>query len=494
LNDPSILIQDAFVAGNWVKKEKTFAVTAWTDLAELIPFPEPSTAQTLVNVADCSVDDFRHAIRTAYDAQSAYYEQTTAAQRGAFLRRWYEAVLKNVEDLATILSLENGKTLEKAKGEVLYAASFISWFAEEATRSYGYTIPSSLPNTTLVSVREPVGVCGIITPWNFPAAMITRKVAPAVAAGCAVVIKPPSETPLTALALAKLAERCQIFPNILHVCPTKDRAAASELATSSLVNKISFTGSTGVGKILAKLATGTLKKVSLELGGNAPLIVFDDADLDLAVEGAMVCKFRCSGQTCVCANRILVQKGVVEAFTQKLVTAVSKLKMGPGLDLSTTQGPLINQAAVDKVLEHIEDGVKHGCKIETGGKQPQRPGFFCEPTVLSGAKVNMKVASDETFGPLAAIFEFDSEEDGLRLANNTEFGLAGYFFSSNANRCTRVARRMQVGMVGVNTGKISAAEAPFGGVKESGYGREGSLYGMEEYQVIKSITTGNLNS
>ncbi|KAI7231785.1 aldehyde dehydrogenase [Hortaea werneckii] len=288
--------------------------------------------------------------------------------------------------------------------------------------------------------------------------MITRKVAPALAAGCAVVIKPPSETPLTALALAKLAERCQVFPNILHVCPTKDRAAASELATSSLVNKISFTGSTGVGKILAKLATGTLKK------------------------------------TCVCANRILVQKGVVEAFTQKLVTAVFKLKMGPGLDSSTTQGPLINQAAVDKVLEQFEDGVTHGCRIEIGGKQPQTPGFFCEPTVLSGAKVNMKVASDETFGPLAAIFEFDSEEDGLRLANNTEFGLAGYFFSSNANRCTRVARRMQVGMVGVNTGKISAAEAPFGGVKESGYGREGSLYGMEEYQVIKSITTGNLNS
>jgi succinate-semialdehyde dehydrogenase/glutarate-semialdehyde dehydrogenase len=392
-----------------------------------------------------------------------------------------------------ILSLENGKTLDEAKGEVIYAANFVSWFAEEATRSYGYTIPSSMPNTTLVSMKEPVGVCGIITPWNFPAAMITRKIAPAFAAGCAVVIKPPSETPYTALALTKLAKRAGIFPGILHVLPTKDRSAATELATSSLVNKISFTGSTGVGKMLAKLAAGTLKKVSLELGGNAPFIVFDDADLDLAVEGAMICKFRCSGQTCVCANRLFVQKGIAPAFTDKLIDAVSKLKMGSGLDSSTTQGPLVNEAAVEKVLHHIEDGVSKGAKIEIGGKRRPGPGFFCEPTILTGVRSDMEMAQDETFGPLAAIFEFESEEEIISLANSTPYGLAGYFFTRDMGRCARVSRKLQVGMVGVNTGKISAAEAPFGGVKESGYGREGSLYGLSEYQVIKSITTGNLD-
>jgi succinate-semialdehyde dehydrogenase/glutarate-semialdehyde dehydrogenase len=392
-----------------------------------------------------------------------------------------------------ILSLENGKTLDEAKGEVIYAANFVSWFAEEATRSYGYTIPSSMPNTTLVSMKEPVGVCGIITPWNFPAAMITRKIAPAFAAGCAVVIKPPSETPYTALALTKLAKRAGIFPGILHVLPTKDRSAATELATSSLVNKISFTGSTGVGKMLAKLAAGTLKKVSLELGGNAPFIVFDDADLDLAVEGAMICKFRCSGQTCVCANRLFVQKGIAPAFTDKLIDAVSKLKMGSGLDSSTTQGPLVNEAAVEKVLHHIGDGVSKGAKIEIGGKRRPGPGFFCEPTILTGVRSDMEMAQDETFGPLAAIFEFESEEEIISLANSTPYGLAGYFFTRDMGRCARVSRKLQVGMVGVNTGKISAAEAPFGGVKESGYGREGSLYGLSEYQVIKSITTGNLD-
>jgi succinate-semialdehyde dehydrogenase/glutarate-semialdehyde dehydrogenase len=279
----------------------------------------------------------------------------------------------------------------------------------------------------------------------------------------------------------------------LHVLPTKDRSAATELATSSLVNKISFTGSTGVGKMLAKLAAGKLKKVSLKLGGNAPFIVFDDADLDLAVEGAMICKFRCSGQTCVCANRLFVQKGIAPAFTDKLIDAVSKLKMGSGLDSSTTQGPLVNEAAVEKVLHHIEDGVSKGAKIEIGGKRRPGPGFFCEPTILTGVRSDMEMAQDETFGPLAAIFEFESEEEIISLANSTPYGLAGYFFTRDMGRCARVSRKLQVGMVGVNTGKISAAEAPFGGVKESGYGREGSLYGLSEYQVIKSITTGNLD-
>ncbi|KAI5275945.1 aldehyde dehydrogenase [Aureobasidium subglaciale] len=462
LQDRSLYTESAYIADEWVTSSKTFAVS------------EPSSGSVLGHVSDCTLEDFQHAISVASIAQPKYYDETTAVQRGAFLRSWYEQIMTNVDDLSTILSLENGKTLAEAKGEVIYAANFVSWFAEEATRSYGHTIPSSMPNTTLVSVKEPVGVCGIITPWNFPAAMITRKIAPAFAAGCAVVIKPPSETPYTALALTKLAKKAGIFPGILHVLPTKDRSAATELATPALVNKISFTGSTGVGKMLAKLAAGTLKKVSLELGGNAPFIVFDDADLDLAVEGAMICKFRCSGQTC-------------------LIDAVSKLKMGAGLDSCTTQGPLVNEAAVTKVLDHIRDGVSKGAKIEIGGKRHPGPGFFCEPTILTGVRSDMEVAQDETFGPLAAIFEFESEEEVISLANSTPYGLAGYFFSRDMGRCARVSRKLQVGMVGVNTGKISAAEAPFGGVKESGYGREGSLYGLSEYQVIKSITTGNID-
>ncbi|KAF2169434.1 hypothetical protein M409DRAFT_20653 [Zasmidium cellare ATCC 36951] len=430
LADPSLFIQKAFVGNEWTEKSKSFDV--W----------EPSTATVLGTVADCEVEDFRRAIEVAHGSQSRYFEETTAAQRGAFLRRWYDAIMANLDDLGVILSLENGKTLSEAKGEVSYAASFIAWFAEEATRAYGHTIPSSSPNATLHTVREPVGVCGIITPWNFPAAMITRKVAPALAAGCAVVIKPPSETPYSALALAKLAERAGMYPGIMHVCPTKDRSASSELATNPLVRKISFTGSTGVGKMLANMAAGTLKKVSLELGGNAPFIVFDDANVDLAVEGAMFCKFRCSGQTCVCANRFYVQRGVVGEFTRKLVDAVETLQTGPGLDGRTTQGPLVNEAAVAKVAEHVTDAVEKGAKLEIGGSREKR---------------------------------------------------AGYFFSRDVGRCSRVARKLQVGMVGVNTGKISAAEAPFGGVKESGYGREGSLYGMEDYQVVKSITIGNLD-
>ncbi|KAI0097963.1 tartrate dehydrogenase [Nemania sp. FL0031] len=331
-----------------------------------------------------------------------------------------------------------------------------------------------------MTVREPVGVCGIITPWNFPAAMITRKVGPALAAGCTVVIKPPSETPFTCLALTKLAVEAGLPPAAIQVCPTKDRKAATELATNPLVKKISFTGSTSVGKMLANLCTGTLKKVSLELGGNAPFIVFDDADVDLAVEGAMFCKFRCSGQTCVCANRIYVQKGIAKAFIPKLVEKVSALKTGPGLDSSTTQGPLVNKAAVDKVHEHVTDAVSKNAKIEVGGKPFALPGFYYEPTVISGVTPDMKVSREETFGPLAPVFEFETEQEAIALANDSEFGLAGYFFSRDVSRIMRVANKMQVGMVGANTGKISAAEAPFGGVKESGYGKEGSLYGLAE--------------
>ncbi|BCS21853.1 NAD-dependent succinate-semialdehyde dehydrogenase [Aspergillus puulaauensis] len=478
LNDRSLFITDAFIDGKWVSKSQKFNVY------------EPSTGTVLGQVSDCDLQDFQRAIQSAHDIQDTF-STTTGAARGALLRKWCDLILSNKEDLATILCLENGKTYAEAAGEVSYAASFISWFAEEATRAYGMTIPSSTPRTTLMTLREPIGVCGIITPWNFPAAMITRKVGPALAAGCSVVIKPPSETPYTCLALTKLAVQAGIPPALIQVCPTKNRQAATELATNPLVRKISFTGSTGVGKMLAKLASGTLKRVSLELGGNAPFIVFDDADVDLAVEGAMFCKFRCSGQTCVCANRLYVQKGIAEKFTAKLIERVAALKPGPGLDLSTTQGPLVNKAAVEKVAEHISDAVSKGAKVEVGGNAVLASGFLFQPTVVSGVRPDMVVSREETFGPLAPIIEFGSEDEAVQLANNTEFGLAGYFFSRDVGRVMRVAQKLQVGMVGVNTGKISAAEAPFGGVKESGYGVEGSALGLAEYQNIKSITLGN---
>ncbi|KAF2395780.1 aldehyde dehydrogenase [Trichodelitschia bisporula] len=481
LKDGSLFIAEAFIDGEWVKKEKEFDVY------------EPSTATVLGRVSNCELADFKAAISSAEKAQTEFWESTTAAQRGAILRKWNDLILANTDDIGTILSLENGKTLSEAKGEVAYAASFVAWFAEEATRAYGDTIPSSTPHTTVLTFKEPIGVCGIITPWNFPAAMITRKIAPAFAAGCSVVIKPPSETPYTCAALTKLALQAGLPPKVIQVLPTKDRAAATELATNAGVKKISFTGSTGVGKMLAKLATGTLKRASLELGGNAPFIVFEDADLDLAAEGAMFCKFRCSGQTCVCANRIIVQESILEAFTAKLVEKVKALKTGPGLDPNTTQGPLVNKSGVDKTAQHVQDAVSKGAKIAIGGSAPEGSGFYFSPTVLTGVTEDMLVANDETFGPLAPIFTFKTEADAVRLANATEFGLAGYFFSKDIGRVMRVARKLECGMVGVNTGKISAAEAPFGGVKESGYGREGSMYGIAEYQTIKSVTIGNLN-
>ncbi|KAE9993151.1 hypothetical protein EG327_006330 [Venturia inaequalis] len=481
LKDSSLFISDAFIDGEWIDKEKKF------------PVYEPSTDTVLGQVSNCDLADFKKAIASAEKAQGEFYESTTALQRGALLRKWFDLIMANQDDLGTILSLENGKTKAEADGEVAYAASFVSWFAEEATRSYGDTIPSQYPNTTVLTFKEPIGVCGIITPWNFPAAMITRKIAPAFAAGCAVVIKPPSETPYSCAALANLAVRAGIPGKLMQVCPTKDRVAATELCTNPVVKKISFTGSTGVGKMLAKLATGTLKKCSLELGGNAPFIVFEDADLELAAEGAMFCKFRCTGQTCVCANRIIVQKSIAQKFTALLVQKVEALIVGPGLNPSTTQGPLVNASGVEKVKTHVADALSKGAKIETGGSAPDHAGYFYKPTVLSGVTTDMLVANDETFGPLAPIFSFETEAEAVKLANETEFGLAGYFFSKDIGRVMRVARKLECGMVGVNTGKISAAEAPFGGVKESGYGREGSMYGLAEYQVIKSVTIGNLN-
>ncbi|KAJ5958498.1 Aldehyde dehydrogenase N-terminal [Penicillium vulpinum] len=485
LANPALFDNRGFVAGKWrhAGLNKTFPVT------------EPSSGQILAHCADFSQEQFVEAIEAADRGFRQYFLHTTAKQRSSLLRKWNDLILENLDDLAKILSLENGKTLAEAKGEVTYAASFVAWFAEEAVRSYGDVIPSSYQNTTALTFREPVGVCGIITPWNFPAAMITRKIAPAFAAGCSVVIKPPSETPFTAIALVRLALEAGFPPDIVHVVPTKDRKASLELATHPKVKKISFTGSTNVGKMLTKLAAGTVKRVSMELGGNAPFIVFDDADIEKAIEGALICKFRASGQTCVCANRLYVHQDVLEDFTQGLIRRVQSFKLGRGIDEGITHGPLVNAAAVEKVKSHVQDAIQKGGQLRYGGDVPADTppfGYFYQPTIITNANKNMLLASDETFGPLAAIFPFSSEEEVIEMANDTDFGLAGYFFSENINRVLRVAQRLECGMIGVNTGLISAAESPFGGVKESGIGREGSKYGLSEYQNIKAVTIGGL--
>ncbi|OJD29660.1 succinate-semialdehyde mitochondrial [Diplodia corticola] len=482
ITDPSLFISDAFVGGKWFKSDKTFDVTA------------PATGKVFSKVADLTREQIVQAIDHSAEYQDQYFQSTTATQRSNLLRAWHDLVLKNIRDLTIILCHENGKTYAEAEGEIKYAASFIAWFAEEAKRSYGDTIPSSHPNSTVLTFKQPVGVCAIITPWNFPAAMITRKIAPALAAGCTVVIKPPSETPHTALALTQLAIAAGIPPACIQVVPTRDRSAATELATNPRIAKLSFTGSTGVGRMLAESAGRTLKKLSLELGGNAPFVVFGDADVDRAAEQVVGCKFRCAGQTCVCANRLLVQRSVSKAFTAKLVEKVREtLRMGSPFDSATTQGPLINAAAVAKTHELVRDAVAKGAVVELGGKPREGDGYYFEPTVLTGMTSDMAIAKEEIFGPVAAIFEFEDEDEAVRMANDTEFGLAGYFFSRDVSRVMRVAQRLQYGMVGVNTGVISAAESPFGGIKQSGYGREGSKYGMDEYQILKSVTIGGID-
>ncbi|KAI3571490.1 aldehyde dehydrogenase domain-containing protein [Fusarium oxysporum f. sp. albedinis] len=480
LNDTSLLTTQGFIDGQWQDAPS----------GESFPVYEPASATVLSNCSSFSRRDIIRAITSANKAQKRFHALTTASKRGVLLRKWNDLILHNSDDLAQILMLENGKTFEEAKNEIIYAASYVAWFAEEATRSYGDIIPSSIPGATLFTVKEPIGVCGIITPWNFPAAMITRKVAPALAAGCSVVVKPPSETPFTALALTRLAMKAGIPPDCIQVVPTRDRSAASELASNPLVRKLSFTGSTNVGKMLAGLASKTMKKLSMELGGNAAFIVFEDADLDLAVEGAMKAKFRASGQTCVCANRLFVHASVVDEFCKCLAEKVAQLKLGFGLHQGVTQGPLINKSALEKVAWHVQDALNLGGELVFGGKRPAElgDGYFFQPTIIKNATMDMAVARDETFGPLAAVFSFNSEQEVIQLANSTEFGLAGYFYSRDIHRVFRVAQALEVGMVGVNTGVISAAESPFGGVKESGYGREGSKYGLAEYQVLKSVT------
>ena len=482
LNDPDLLRHQAYIDGQWCDAPDG-AVT------EIF---NPANGESLGHVPNLGAAETRRAIEAAQAAQPAW-RALTAKERAARLRKWYELMLANQEDLAQIMTAEQGKPLAEARGEVLYAASFIEWFAEEAKRVYGDTIPGHQADKRLIVTKEPVGVTAAITPWNFPAAMITRKAGPALAAGCAMVLKPAPQTPFSALALAVLAERAGIPAGLVSVLPAdaeRSREVGSELCANPIVRKLSFTGSTGVGIKLMEQCASTLKKLSLELGGNAPFIVFDDADLDAAVEGAMVAKYRNAGQTCVCANRIYVQDGVYDAFAEKLAAAVAKLKVGAGTEAGVTTGPLIDANAVAKVQSHLADALEKGAKVLQGGKA--LGGNFFAPTVLVDVTPDMRIAREETFGPLAPLFRFSDEAEVVRQANDTEFGLAGYFYTRDLGRTFRVAEALEYGMVGINTGLISNEVAPFGGIKASGLGREGSKYGLDEYLEIKYLCLGGI--
>jgi succinate-semialdehyde dehydrogenase/glutarate-semialdehyde dehydrogenase len=476
LKDSSLFRQQCYIDGTWVD----------ADGGETIDVTNPANGETIGTVPKMGAAETRRAIEAASKAYPAW-RRKTAKERGTILRKWYDLLMANQEDLAVLMTTEQGKPLAEAKGEVAYAAAFIDWFAEEGKRVYGDTIPSPNPDWRIVVTKEPVGVCAAITPWNFPAAMIARKVGPALAAGCTMVAKPATQTPYSAFALAVLAERAGVPKGVFSVVTGKSGEIGTEMTTNPIVRKITFTGSTDVGKLLMKQAAGTVKKVSMELGGNAPFIVFDDADLDAAVAGAIAAKFRNAGQTCVCANRIYVQDGVYDAFADKLAGAVAKLKVGDGLKPGVDQGPLIDSNAVAKVEEHIADAVGKGARIVVGGKRHELGGSFFQPTVLIGVTPTMAVAREETFGPVAPLFRFKTEEEAIAMANDTEFGLASYFFSRDIGRIWRVAESLESGLVGVNAGVISTVEAPFGGFKESGVGREGSKYGIDDYLQIKYV-------
>ncbi|WP_199230234.1 NADP-dependent succinate-semialdehyde dehydrogenase [Azospirillum sp. TSH58] len=480
LNDQSLLRTQAYVNGAWrdAFSGKTFAVT------------NPATGEELARVADVGAEETRQAINAA-DAALPAWRAKTAKERAAILRRWFELIMAAQEDLAVLMTLEQGKPLAEARGEVAYGASFIEWFAEEGKRVYGDVIPSFAGNKRIVVLKEPIGVVAAITPWNFPNAMITRKVGPALAAGCTIVVKPAEDTPLSALALAELAERAGVPAGVFNIVTGSDPVAiGGELTSSPIVRKLSFTGSTEVGKILMRQSADTVKKVSLELGGNAPFIVFDDADLDEAVKGALASKYRNSGQTCVCANRLLVQAGVYDAFAAKLAEAVKQIRVGNGMEAGVTQGPMINGQAVEKVEELMGDALAKGAKVALGGKRHGLGGTFFEPTILTGVTTEMRVAREEIFGPVAPLFKFETEADAIRMANDTEFGLAAYFYSRDIGRVWRVAEQLEYGMVGINEGILSTEVAPFGGIKQSGIGREGSKYGVEDFLEIKYLCVG----
>ena len=476
LENPILLRSNGYIDGRWEAADSgaTLVVT------------DPANGERLGEVPLMGAAETTRAIAAAESALPAWRAKT-AKERAAILRRWFDLIVAHADDLARMITAECGKPLAEAMGEVGYGASFVEWFAEEAKRAYGETIPGVVGDKRLITIKQPIGVCAAITPWNFPLAMITRKVAPAIAAGCTVVVKPAEQTPLTALALAKLAHLAELPPGVFNVVTGDPVAIGSVMTASPAVRHLSFTGSTEVGRLLMAQSAPTIKKLALELGGNAPFIVFDDADVDAAVEGALIAKYRNTGQTCVCANRFLVQSGVYEAFAQKLAARVAMLQVGPGSEPGVVQGPLIDTAGLEKVEAHLADATAKGARILTGGRRHARGGTFFEPTVLAGVTTAMRVAREETFGPVAPLFRFDTEAQAVEMANATEFGLAAYFYSRDIGRCFRVAEALEYGMVGVNTGLISNEVAPFGGVKQSGIGREGSKYGLEEYLEIKYL-------
>ena len=483
LNNADLLKNAGYINGEWTGSEsdKRFEVTNAFSKEVICTLPDMGTKET------------NDAIEAANNSWSNWRSKT-AKERALILKKWFDLIIDNQEDLAILMTAEQGKPLAEAKGEVVYGASFIEWFAEEGKRTYGDIIPTPANDRRILVIKQPIGVVAAITPWNFPIAMITRKCAPALAAGCPVVIKPAAETPLSALALAELADQAGIPKGVLNVVVgTKSSEIGLALTNSSIVRKLSFTGSTAVGKILTRNCADTMKKVSMELGGNAPFIVFDDANLDSAVAGAMISKFRNTGQTCVCSNRILVQEGIYDEFVSKLSEAVKTLNVGNGMEEGINQGPLINESALKKVQDHISDALGKGAVLVTGGKPHSNGGTMFEPTIIGNVTTSMKVASEETFGPLAPIFKFSTEEEAIRMANDTEFGLASYFYTNDVNRIWRVSEALEYGMVGVNEGVISNEVAPFGGVKESGLGREGSHYGIDDFLELKYICMGGLS-
>jgi succinate-semialdehyde dehydrogenase/glutarate-semialdehyde dehydrogenase len=481
LNDQSLLKQANLIGEHWIDAASGAALDV----------TNPATGDVIGQVPALGATETHEAIKAAECAQKSWAART-AKERANILRDWFNLIVENADDLAMILTMEQGKPLAEARGEIIYGASFIEWFSEEARRMYGDVIPGHATDKRIVVIKQPVGVVAAITPWNFPNAMITRKVGPALAAGCAVVLKPASQTPFSAIALAVLAERAGVPKGLFSVITGSARAIGAAMTESPIVRKLTFTGSTEVGITLMRQSADTVKKLGLELGGNAPFIVFDDADVDAAVEGALISKFRNNGQTCVCANRIYVQAGVYDVFAQKLSVALSALKVGNGLDDGITFGPLIDAAAVSKVEEHIADAVSKGAAISAGGKPHSLGGTFFEPTVLTGVTSDMAVAREETFGPVAPLFKFETDAEVVRLANDTEFGLASYFYTRDLARAWKIGEELEYGMVGINTGLISTAEAPFGGIKQSGVGREGSHYGLDDFTEIKYMCFGGI--